>query len=142
MMRIDEEVDEAEDTVVEVDEEEGGRLFCGGGDGGGGGCGGCGGGCGGCGEESGVDSRGTVDTVELLSGFGVDGVVDGVADGVAGFVVVSFVSEIEVVDVVDVVGGGVRGVGVRVVGDSVDIWSIRLQGEQTVFNCDGWSHNR
>ena len=62
-MRIDEEVDEAEDKVVEVDEEEGGRLFCGEGDGSG------------DDEESGVDSRGTVDTVELLSGFGVDGVV-------------------------------------------------------------------
>lgn len=122
VMRIEDEVDETEDKVVEVDEEEGGRLFCGG-DGGGGGRG--------CGEESGVDSRGTVDTVELLSGFGVDGVVD----GVAGSVVVSFVSEIEIADVVDVVG-------VRVIGDSVDIWSIRLQGEQAVFNCDGWPHNR
>lgn len=101
-MRIDEEVDETEDTVVDVDEEEGGRLFCGGGDGGGG-------------EESDVDSRGIVDTVELLSGFGVDGVV------------VSFVSEIEVTDVVDVVGGGVR-----VVGDSIDIW-LPIQVEQAVF---------
>ena len=121
VMRIDDEVDEAEDKVVEVDEEEGGRLFCGGGGGGGRGCG----------EESGVDSRGTVDTVdavELLSGFGVDGVVD----GVAGSVVVSFVSEIEVADVV----------GVRVIGDSVDIWYTRLQIEQAVFNCDGWSHHR
>lgn len=114
-MHIEDEVDETEDKVVEVDEEEGGRLFCGEGDGSG------------DDEESGVDSRGTVDTVELLSGFGVD--------GVAGSVVVSFVSEIEVADVVDVVG-------VRVIGDSVDIWSIRLQGEQAVFNCDGWSHNR
>lgn len=121
-MRIDDEADET-DKVVETDEVEGGRSFCGGDDGGGGG---------GCGEESGVDSRGTIDTVELLSGFGVDGVVDGVADGVAGSVVVSFVSEIEVADVVDV----------RVIGDSVDIWSIRLQGEQAVFNCDGWSHHR
>lgn len=118
-MRIEDEVDETEDKVVEVDEEEGGRLFCGEGDGSG------------DDEESGVDSRGTVDTVELLSGFGVDSVVD----GVAGSVVVSFVSEIEVADVVDVVG-------VRVIGDSVDIWSIRLQGEQAVFNCDGWPHNR
>lgn len=109
-MCIEDEVDETEDKVVEVDEVEGGRLFCGGGDGGGGG--------GGCGEESGVDSRGTVDTVdtvELLSGFGVDGVV------------VSFVSEIEVTDVVDVVGGGVR-----VVGDSIDIW-LPIQVEQAVF---------
>ena len=114
-MHIEDEVDETEDKVVEVDEEEGGRLFCGEGDGSG------------DDEESGVDSRGTVDTVELLSGFGVD--------GVAGSVVVSFVSEIEVADVVDVVG-------VRVIGDSVDIWSIRLQGEQAIFNCDGWSHNR
>ena len=124
-MRIDDETDK----VVETDEVEGGRSFCGG-DGGG--------------EESDVDSRGTVDTVELLSGFGVDGVVDGVADGVAGSVVVSFVSEIEVADVVGsgVRGGGVKGVDVRVVGDSVDIWYTRLQGEQAVFNCDGWSHNR
>ena len=99
-MRIEDEVDEAEDKVVEVDEEEGSRLFCGG-DGGG--------------EESDVDSRGTVDAVELLSGFGVDGVV------------VSFVSEIEVTDVVDVVGGGVR-----VVGDSIDIW-LPIQVEQAVF---------
>lgn len=75
-MRIDDEADET-DKVVETDEVEGGRSFCGGDDGGGGGRG--------CGEESGVDSRGTVDTVELLSGFGVD--------GVAGSVVVSFVSE-------------------------------------------------
>jgi len=106
VMRIDDEVNETEDKVVEVDEVEGGRLFCGGDDGGGGG---------GCGEESGVDSRGTVDTVELLSGFGVDGVA------------VSFVSEIEVTDVVDVVGGGVR-----VVGDSIDIW-LPIQVEQAVF---------
>lgn len=49
---------------------------------------------------------------------------------------------VDIVDVVNVVGGGVRGVGVRVVGDSVDIWYTRLQVEQAVFNCDGWSHHR